>query len=308
MASEDKRATTATISDEVASMWKSLDPAIRAALIASESNQGDIQQSSNIDTEINTSCLPTNNNDIDESIHDSKYSEVTLAEAERIITFSDAVVAIAMTLLILPLMESSAEFDFESMEKFWAEHWMNFVALFVSFWAIWKLWLTHEFLFMRVSHFNTGLHKLNFLWLLGIVMVPVFANFLMSGSVPLYLADFLFIRTITFFMGREIRYDKRVWKGSPPSSGLEMAFFVSVFVDMVLMLIGLILTIYVNMYCWAVIFLGHPIVMFCEWKWPQLGSHKQPFKTETMSSQCWNLLWEIFKIPYRVFRFMKGSK
>ena len=42
---------------------------------------------------------------------------LTYSEAERFITFTDAVVAIAMTLLILPLMEAASDIVEENMDE-----------------------------------------------------------------------------------------------------------------------------------------------------------------------------------------------
>lgn len=297
-------AAATVIPDDVASMWRSLDPAIRAALIASESKKtkgGDTIEALSGGAKVEPSTIGSSMKENDESDNDEKSSSFSLTEAERLITFSDAVVAIAMTLLILPIMEASAEFDFESIGKFWEEYRKSFVALFVSFWAIWKFWLTHEHLFMRVSHFNVWLHRLNFLWLLGIVLLPVFTNVLLGANgLPVYIGDFLFIRTVTLFIGRVIWSDNRVWKDNATSSGLAPAFFVSVIVDIVLLLLALLLTLYVSVYGFAVIFLGHPIVWLCEWKWPQIGTNTK----ESISSQVWDLFWEIAMIPRIAFERM----
>lgn len=343
MASENNQATAA-IPDEVASMWRSLDPAVRAALIASESKQVDTNGGDNTNntSSCNVVIVPSDDDppvkDDEKMIksedeikskqhHGGKSSSpieiVSLTEAERLITFSDAVVAIAMTLLILPLMEASAEFDFESTENFWHEHWMNFLTLFVSFYAIWKLWLTHEYLYMRVSYLNEWLHRLNFLWLLGIVLLPVFTNFLVGSEdgIPVYIGTCLYIRIVTLFMGTIIWSDNRIWKEDDATttsstsnlvdsgrknhpSGLELAFFVGVIVDIALLFVGLLLTIYASPHGWIVVILGHPITVLCELKWPQIGVNKA--RKQTLSFQIWDLLLEILKIPLWVFGCIKA--
>ena len=49
-------------------------------------------------------------------------TQVTGPGAERTITLTDAVVAIAMTLLILPLVEVVDELDVSDLATVWAEH------------------------------------------------------------------------------------------------------------------------------------------------------------------------------------------
>ena len=63
-----------------------------------------------------------------------------LTEAERFITFSDAVIAIAMTLLILPLMEATSDIVVEdgeqiiTVQQFFSENADKVGAFFISFW------------------------------------------------------------------------------------------------------------------------------------------------------------------------------
>lgn len=100
--------------------------------------------------------------------------------AERLRAFVDAVVAIAMTLLILPLMESASEVskfqrehpDFNTVQ-FFAEHSGQVGALIMSFSLIALAWSMHHRLYSAVQHITTSLVWLNILWMFMVICLPV---------------------------------------------------------------------------------------------------------------------------------------
>lgn len=98
-----------------------------------------------------------------------------LPSAERLKAFTDAVVAIAMTLLILPLMESV--FD-ASREHLTAGAWVEenvepLISFALSFVLIAAFWLSHHRLFSRVHRVSGGLLVLSVVWMFTIVWLPV---------------------------------------------------------------------------------------------------------------------------------------
>lgn len=102
--------------------------------------------------------------------------------AERAKAFIDAVVAIAMTLLILPLMESVSDVAGEDLTAvhWFAEHQQQLVAFVVSFVIIAMFWINHHRLFSRVERVSIGLIWIAVAWLLSIVWLPVATS--MSGQ------------------------------------------------------------------------------------------------------------------------------
>lgn len=97
------------------------------------------------------------------------------ASAERIKAFTDAVVAIAMTLLILPLMESVGEL---SREGGTAAEWVvanrgELLIFALSFVLIAAFWLSHHRLFERTHRVSPVLLMLNIAWMFTIVWLPV---------------------------------------------------------------------------------------------------------------------------------------
>lgn len=104
--------------------------------------------------------------------------------AERAKAFIDAVVAIAMTLLILPLMESVADAAGKGEDAgAWAtSHLGQLFAFVLSFVMIAMFWINHHRVFLRVERITTPLLWLTIAWLLSIVWLPVVTA--MVGQMP----------------------------------------------------------------------------------------------------------------------------
>ncbi|WP_235566697.1 TMEM175 family protein [Microbacterium sp. Root61] len=99
----------------------------------------------------------------------------SLASAERVKAFTDAVVAIAMTLLILPLLDTISD---AAAQKLTTLDWLqeNSAALIVfvlSFVIIANFWVSHHRLFARVDLVSNGLLWITIAWMLTIVWLPV---------------------------------------------------------------------------------------------------------------------------------------
>lgn len=94
---------------------------------------------------------------------------------ERFKAFVDAVVAIAMTLLILPLMEavSEAASDKLSTAEFFAEHSGQLLSFGLSFVLIATFWLGHHGQYRDVEWITVPLMWINIAWLATIVWLPV---------------------------------------------------------------------------------------------------------------------------------------
>jgi uncharacterized membrane protein len=99
---------------------------------------------------------------------------------ERIMLFTDAVVAIAITLLALelPVPEGNTNAD---LLKAAAAGRPQYTAFLISFVVIWGYWSGHRQLFQHVSRFDRLLAALNGLWLLMLVVTP-FATKVIGGD------------------------------------------------------------------------------------------------------------------------------
>ncbi len=95
--------------------------------------------------------------------------------AERMVFFSDAVVAIAMTLLILPLMESVSEAATEGLDaaQWWHEHTDQIMAFTISFVLVGTFWRAHHILYEHIERYTPMLMTLNLGWLFTVVSLPV---------------------------------------------------------------------------------------------------------------------------------------
>jgi TMEM175 potassium channel family protein len=91
---------------------------------------------------------------------------------ERTVMLTDAVVAIAMTLLVLPLVEAVPEVDLNDVGAFVAEHLSLFVSFIVSFLVILLFWGAHHRVFGFLEVLPGTVRWLNALWLLLIAFIP----------------------------------------------------------------------------------------------------------------------------------------
>jgi len=118
-----------------------------------------------------------------------------LYSSERAKAFIDAVVAIAMTLLILPLMESVSDVaGAEHGAAHWyAEHGMQLVSFVISFAVIASFWVNHHRMFAGVQRVSSGLLWVCIAWLLSIVWMPVATAMtgLMSSDDPIVVIGYV---------------------------------------------------------------------------------------------------------------------
>ncbi|WP_433893730.1 TMEM175 family protein [Streptomyces sp. CA-111067] len=94
--------------------------------------------------------------------------------AERLLLFTDAVTAISITLLILPLVdlvpEGAAAHD--SARKVITDHWRQIWSFLLSFVVVARFWLSHHRTFSVVGSLNGRLMTWSMGWLLSVVVLP----------------------------------------------------------------------------------------------------------------------------------------
>ena len=95
-------------------------------------------------------------------------------DIERTVFFSDAVFAIAITLLALELRvpqipESTAASE---LPDALLELWPNVFSFLISFWVIGYYWLAHHRIFHQVRAYDRRLLLINLLFLMWIVLMP----------------------------------------------------------------------------------------------------------------------------------------
>lgn len=136
-------------------------------------------------------------------------------QIDRLVNFSDAVIAIAVTLLILPLVDRAGELDIASPASFISATGQQFLLFLLSFIVICRFWLIHHNLLHSLEKFNASLFWLNALWLLSIVVIPFPTELLGRATgdstfiTGIYIANLL----LTTVAGLAIQYQIRFHPG-----------------------------------------------------------------------------------------------
>jgi len=93
---------------------------------------------------------------------------------DRLIFFTDAIAAIAITLLILPLADLVPLTPTDVLPgQFLLDHLSELLAFLLSFAVIARLWIAHHSLFEHVSAYSPALRNLSLLWAFTIVVLPL---------------------------------------------------------------------------------------------------------------------------------------
>lgn len=101
---------------------------------------------------------------------------------DRLVNFSDATVAIAITLLILPLVDIAHEVARQSLGDVLHDNLGSVIGFVITFVVISRFWVVHHRVFEYVASYSPALIWANSVWLLSIVFFPFAANVLSSTS------------------------------------------------------------------------------------------------------------------------------
>lgn len=150
-----------------------------------------------------------------EILHEGKFP------LERVALFSDAVFAIAITLLVIDIKVPEIKAASVSDKELWhilLDNVPNFIGFFISFFVIGLNWMDHHKVFGYINQISTKLLFNNLLFLLPIVIMPFSTSFLThyynyAGALTLKLP--LAVYMITICMTGFFNF--RLWKiiGNP---------------------------------------------------------------------------------------------
>jgi uncharacterized membrane protein len=154
---------------------------------------------------------------------------------ERLVNFSDAVVAIAATLLILPLVELAEPDDSAQFVDILRDHGVELFAFVLSFLVIFSQWLSHHRVFRNLVGYTRGLMWVNFVWLLSIVFLPFPTKLIAEKSgydasaSPLYVAT-IAVSVIAMFVADVIvsQHPNIVARDTPTSGSTRNGAITSV--------------------------------------------------------------------------------
>ena len=129
-------------------------------------------------------------------------TETRLSPTGRVEAFSDGVMAIAITLLVLDLkVPLSDDVATGGLTDNLLRRWPSYLAYLTAFLTIGIIWLNHRTLVERIARFDGRLHWLNLLLLLGVVTLPwptaLVAEYVRRGGADLSAAAVLYGLTAT---------------------------------------------------------------------------------------------------------------
>jgi uncharacterized membrane protein len=129
-------------------------------------------------------ALPEESQDRRRARADDPEVEAEARVTERIITFSDAVIAIAITLLALalPIPADVHKLTNGEILHVIGADWRDYFAFLISFVVIGNQWATHRRVCRYVDQMTGWVGKLNMVWLLMMVLTPFAAKMLAAGG------------------------------------------------------------------------------------------------------------------------------
>ncbi|GAA3606449.1 TMEM175 family protein [Microlunatus ginsengisoli] len=130
------------------------------------------------------------------------------AGVERSITLTDGIVAIAMTLLVLPLVDVTVDIDPDRIGASLAAHSDLFLSFAISFVVTYLFWSAHAAAVRSVADKGIDLPSINILtmtWLLAIAFLPfptaIVGRHLNTVSAPIYIGTLLLVSVLTALIG-----------------------------------------------------------------------------------------------------------
>lgn len=95
------------------------------------------------------------------------------AGLDRIVFFSDAVIAIAITILVLDIKAPEVTTaELADLGRRMLMMWPEYLGYFVSFWVIALYWVAHHRCFRHIAKYDRRLIYLNFLFLMFVAFMP----------------------------------------------------------------------------------------------------------------------------------------
>ncbi|WP_290807934.1 TMEM175 family protein [Herbiconiux sp.] len=125
---------------------------------------------------------------------------------DRLVFFTDAVIAIAITLVVLPLVDVARDAttgigtgtgeSARTTADFFADNGLALLAAAVSFAVISSYWREHHRIFLHAARSNRLLITVNLLWLAGIAFLPLATVLKVDAPSTDALANVIYIGTI----------------------------------------------------------------------------------------------------------------
>jgi len=196
------------------------------------------------------------------------------ASAERLVVFTDAVAAIAITLLILPLMESVSEASGEeNFREFVHHHVGQFGAFVLSFAVIFRLWWAHHQLFRHINRLDNQVVRWSLIWVFAIVLLPIPTALITAyrpsaGSVALYGGALCLASGSLMMLGRHgHRHPELAGDATPVRREQVLASAGAFIAELIATVIGSIFAERINFWAFLLLFLTAPVQNAIKSRW-----------------------------------------
>jgi uncharacterized membrane protein len=148
------------------------------------------------------------------------------ASVDRVIAFSDGVVAIAITLLILPLTEIEPA-EGATLANVAVDNSGALFAFALSFAVIANYWTIHKNIFRPLRRHNPRLVLLNMLWLAAIAFLPfptaLIEDGLDGGFGTLYISTLLAVSVLNFLLANHLAHHPELVEGQATAESRQHA-------------------------------------------------------------------------------------
>lgn len=115
---------------------------------------------------------------------------------DRLVNFSDAVVAIAITILVLPLVDEASNLGTQDVNTFLGSVISQFYVFLFSFAVIAYYWFLHHSFFDQLKQVDMPIMLLNMFWLLGVVFLPFPTVLIVDSKGPAGWANLIYLATM----------------------------------------------------------------------------------------------------------------
>ncbi|HVQ96412.1 MAG TPA: TMEM175 family protein [Mycobacteriales bacterium] len=161
---------------------------------------------------------------------------------DRLLTFVDAIVAIAITLLVLPLAELSSDIGDQPVSHLLRTHQGQFFSFLLSFAVIARLWFAQHESLRNVLIAPDRLGVLLMVWTATIVFLP-FPTALLADAGSQVLTKVLYIGTITLNVAVVAAMDLLVRRHPTVTGGQTPPDLASAVINVILLVSALILAL-----------------------------------------------------------------
>ncbi|MEY2699058.1 MAG: hypothetical protein RL720_1014 [Actinomycetota bacterium] len=117
---------------------------------------------------------------------------------DRVVNFSDAVVAIAITILVLPLVDEASNIGHGNVNEFLMGIGPQIYVFVLSFAVIAYYWFLHHTFFEQLQQIDRRVMLLNTLWLFGIVFIPFPTALIVDSNGPAGWATFIYMSSMLY--------------------------------------------------------------------------------------------------------------